>query len=225
MARILIIEDEKKVADFLTRGLTEEGYLVDVAEHGQAGQTKALSASYDLIILDRMLPDQDGIDVCNALRGQGLQNPILMLTARDAVEDRVEGLDAGADDYLIKPFAFEELLARIRVLLRRPVSDTQSKLQVANLELDLMKREVTCGDQNIVLTQREFELLAYMMKRPGRVLSRTMLEEQVWGHDFETGTNVVDVYINYLRKKINEAQAGIYTVRGIGYVLRNKDDA
>lgn len=225
MARILIVEDEKKVADFLTRGLSEEGHFIDVATHGQEGLTKAMSETYDLLILDRMLPDQDGIDVCNTLRGQGLHTPILMLTARDAVEDRVEGLDAGADDYLIKPFAFEELLARIRVLLRRPIADTQSTLQVADLKLDLMKREVTCADLNVVLTQREFELLAYMMKRPGRVLSRTMLEEQVWGHDFETGTNVVDVYINYLRKKINHAQAGIYTVRGIGYVLRNKDEA
>jgi len=225
MARILIIEDEKKVADFLTRGLGEEGHHTEVATLGQHGKKQALGESFDLIILDRMLPDQDGIEVCHALRGQGLHIPILMLTGRDAVEDRVEGLDAGADDYLVKPFAFEELLARIRVLLRRPITNTISNLQVADLDLDMMKREVRCGTKIIVLTQREFDLLAYMMKRPGRVLSRTILEEQVWGHDFDTGTNVVDVYINYLRKKIDTAQAGIFTVRGIGYVLRSKDEA
>jgi DNA-binding response OmpR family regulator len=223
MARILIIEDEKKVADFLTKGLTEEGYQITVAIQGGQGQKQAINEPYELIILDRMLPDQDGIDVCHALRGQGVDIPILMLTARDAVEDRVSGLDAGADDYLVKPFAFEELLARIRVLLRRPVSKTATCLRVGDLELDLVKREVSCQDQDIVLTQREFDLLAYMMKRPGRVLSRTMIEEQVWKHDFDTGTNVVDVYINYLRKKIDMAQAAIHTVRGIGYVLKNRE--
>lgn len=224
MARILIIEDEKKVADFLTKGLNEEGYQIAVAPNGHQGQKQALAESYELIVLDRMLPDQDGIEVCHALRGQGVNIPILMLTARDAVEDRVSGLDAGADDYLVKPFAFEELLARIRVLLRRPVGTVSTRLHIGNLELDLVKREALCNKKDIVLTQREFDLLAYMMKRPDRVLSRTIIEEQVWKHDFDTGTNVVDVYINYLRKKIDVAQATIHTVRGIGYILRTKEN-
>lgn len=224
MARILIIEDEKKVADFLTKGLSEEGYQITIATHGLQGQKQAITEPYELIVLDRMLPDKDGIEVCQALRGQGVETPILMLTARDAVEDRVSGLDAGADDYLVKPFAFEELLARIRVLLRRPTGTTDTCLRVGDLELDLVQRTVSCNAQNMVLTQREFDLLAYMMKRPGRVLSRTMIEEQVWKHDFETGTNVVDVYINYLRKKIDMAQATIHTVRGVGYVLRSREE-
>jgi DNA-binding response OmpR family regulator len=183
----------------------------------------AISETFDLIILDWMLPDTSGVVVCQHLRQRGASTPVLMLTARDAVEDKVTGLDAGADDYLVKPFAFEELLARIRVLLRRQTQLRTNLLRVADLEMDMVSREVRRGNRHIDLTPREYALLCYMMRRSGRVLSRTILTEQVWDHDFASGTNVVDVYINYLRKKIDQDSNRplIHTVRGIGYVLRD----
>jgi DNA-binding response OmpR family regulator len=220
--KVLIVEDEHRVSDFLNRGLTEEGHAVRVAHTGAEGLTVVEEGWPDLIILDWMLPDTEGVEVCRILRGRGVHTHILMLTARDAVEDRVGGLDAGADDYLVKPFAFEELLARIRAVTRRPSVAASDKITVGDLVVDLRAHSARRGEKDIELTPREFALLAYLIRRPGRVVSRTALMQDVWDQDFDSGTNVVDVYINYLRSKIHreDAPALIHTVRGIGYVLR-----
>jgi heavy metal response regulator len=220
--RILLVEDDKKVASFIRTGLEEEGYAVDVASEGEAGLFMGLDRLHDLIVLDVMLPKKPGFQVLRELRQAKVATPVLMLTARDTVEDKVQGLDAGADDYLTKPFVFAELLARVRALLRRRAEARSPKLQVADLVLDPATRSVTRGGQPITLTNREFALLEYLMRNAGRVLTRTAITEHVWDYDFDSGTNVIDVYVNYLRKKIDAGHELklLHTVRGAGYVLR-----
>ena len=220
--RILLVEDDKKVASFIRKGLEEEGYAVDVAADGEAGLFMGLDRLHDLIILDVMLPKKPGFQVLRELRQAKVATPVLMLTARDTVEDKVQGLDAGADDYLTKPFVFAELLARVRALLRRRAEARSPRLQVADLLLDPATRSVTRDGQPITLTNREFALLEYLMRNAGRVLTRTAITEHVWDYDFDSGTNVIDVYVNYLRKKIDAGHEPklIHTVRGAGYVLR-----
>ncbi|MBI2456866.1 MAG: response regulator transcription factor [candidate division NC10 bacterium] len=220
--RILVVEDDRKVASFIRKGLTEEGYAVDVASDGETGLAMGLDRLHDVIVLDVMLPGMPGFQVVRELRQAKVTTPVLLLTARDAVEDKVQGLDAGADDYLTKPFAFAELLARIRALLRRGTAARAPLLQVADLTLDPATRTVTRGREAISLTNREFALLEYLMRSAGRVLTRTMIAEHVWDYSFDSGTNVIDVYVNYLRKKIDAGRERklIHTVRGVGYVLK-----
>lgn len=220
--RILVVEDEPGVAHFLRQGLTESGYAVDVAEDGIEGLAYAASLDYDAIILDIMLPKMDGLSVLNHLREQKVQIPVLLLTARDKVDDRVRGLDIGADDYLVKPFAFNELLARLRALMRRPPLQNSPVIQVGDLELDPGRHLVRRAGQEIDLSPREFSLLEFLLRHPNQVLSRDQIMDHVWGLDFYSSTNVVDVYIGYLRKKIDRDfdTVLIHTVRGIGYCLR-----
>jgi heavy metal response regulator len=220
--RILVIEDEAKIAQFIKRGLKEEGYAVDVANDGEEGHFLLSSNDYDAIILDLMLPKIDGLTLCRTLRKEGNQTPIIMLTAKDTVKDKVKGLDSGADDYLPKPFAFEELLARVRVLLRKKDSRVQTQLRVGNLSLDLLTHKVTRDEREIDLTVKEYALLEYLMRNAGNIVTRTMISEHVWDISFDTFTNVIDVYINYLRNKIDSGFADkmIHTVRGKGYFLK-----
>ena len=219
--RILVVEDEKKIAGFVKRGLKEEGYAVDVAADGDEGYELASVNDYDLIILDLMLPKCDGVTLCKKLRADKLEAPVIMLTAKTSVQDKVTGLDAGANDYLTKPFAFEELLARMRVLLRKSVQPA-TRLQVADLVLDLLSHKVTRAARDIVLSSREFALLDYLMRNADTVVTRTMISEHVWDIDFDTNTNVIDVYINYLRNKIDADfdKKLIQTIRGRGYMLK-----
>jgi two-component system copper resistance phosphate regulon response regulator CusR len=221
--KILIVEDELKTADYLCKGLTEQGCAVDVAHNGTDGQHLALEHDYDVIVLDVMLPGIDGFTVLHALRAIK-QTPVIMLTARDRVEDRIKGLQGGADDYLVKPFAFVELLARVRVLLRRG-QPTPEKLQVGDLSLDCIRRKVSRDGENIELAPKEFSILEYLMRNRGRPLSRTMIVEHVWDMDYDGLTNIVDVYIRHLRSKIDDkwTQKMIQTVRGIGYMLDTPD--
>lgn len=218
---ILVVEDTIKVASFIQRGLESSQYQVDVEHDGEAGLNRVLVEDYDLVILDVMLPKMDGFSVVKAMRKQGVKVPVLLLTARGAVEDKVTGLDVGADDYLTKPFAFEELLARVRALLRRGVAAPEA-LELADLRLDPAKREVTRANKRIDLTAKEFALLEYLLRRQGEVLSRSVIAQHVWGVDYDTFTNVIDVYVNYLRKKIDSdfAIKLLHTVRGAGYVLK-----
>ena len=220
--RVLVVEDEKKVAHFIKKGLEEEGYAVDLAPDGEEGLGMAADGVHDLIILDIQLPRMDGLGVLHELRKKKVGIPVLLLTVRATIEDKVLGLDAGADDYLAKPFAFQELLARVRALLRRRAGVEPPVLQVADLTLDPARRLVTRSGQKIDLTPKEFTLLAYFIRNPGRVLTRTMISEHVWDYDFDTATNVIDVYVNYLRKKIDAGREPklIHTVRGVGYVLK-----
>jgi heavy metal response regulator len=220
--RLLVVEDEQKVASFIQQGLTEEGYAVDVASDGEAGLEMALDRLHDLMILDISLPKQDGISVLQALRQAQVTIPVLLLTVRANIEDKVLGLDAGADDYLTKPFAFQELLARVRALLRRRADAEPPVLQVADLTLDPARRLVERNGEKIELTPREFSLLDYFMRNPGRVLTRTMIGEHVWDYSFDTSTNIIDVYVNYLRKKIDTDREAklLQTIRGVGYVLK-----
>jgi heavy metal response regulator len=220
--RVLIVEDERKMAESLKRGLQEEGYAVDVADDGDDGWHFATENTYDVIVLDIALPKRDGIRLCRDIRGRGIKTPILMLTARDTVDAKVQALDSGADDYLTKPFAFAELLARLRALLRRSYTDLTLKLQVADLVLDPVTRRVTRAGRDMTLTQKEFALLECLMRHPNQVLSRTVLAESAWGESFDALTNVIDVYINYLRNKIDRdfEPKLIHTVRGAGYVLK-----
>lgn len=219
---ILIIEDERKIREFLRRGLAEEGYTVEVAADGNAGLELASGGAYDLIILDLLVPGRDGLDVCRALRAEGISTPVLMLTARDTVHDRVTGLDVGADDYLTKPFAFEELLARVRALLRRERVGRAPVLRAADLTLDPATRAVTRGGRTIDLSNREYQVLYLLMRHPDQILSRAVIEERVWGYDSEADSNVVDAYIRLLRRKVDlgHSKRLIHTVRGAGYVLR-----
>ena len=220
--RLLLVEDEKRVASFIQKGLKAERYLVEVAADGRQAMEMALARAYDLLILDLLLPVKNGIEICRQLREQGNQIPILMLTARDSVEDRVLGLQSGADDYLTKPFAFEELLARIQALLRRRgQTDLAPVLQAADLVLDKNSHEVRRAGKPIHLTPKEFALLEYLMRNPQRVLSRAMIEQNVWGLGHDPMTNVVDVYIKRLRNKIDRGskQQLIHTIHGIGYKL------
>ena len=220
--RILVIEDEKKIAEFIRRGLKEEGYSVDVAYDGQQGYQLAHLNEYDLIILDLMLPKIDGLSLCRQLRQEKITIPILILTVRDSVKDKVTGLDAGANDYLTKPFAFEELLARCRALLRSYGESEPTKLKVADLEFDLLSRRVTRAGREIELTVKESSLLEYLMRQAGRVVTRTMIAEHVWDMNFDSFTNVIDVYINRLRQKIDRGfeRPLIHTIRGRGYMIK-----
>ena len=222
--RLLVVEDEKKVARFINKGLEEEGYAVDLAFNGEEGLAMALDRVHDLIILDIALPKMDGLQVLKNLREKKVPTPVLLLTVRAAIEDKVLGLDSGADDYLTKPFAFEELLARIRALLRRVAEAGPPLLQVEDLVLDPARRLATRGGERIDLTSKEFALLEYLMRNAGRVLSRAMISEHVWDYDFDTETNVIDVYVNYLRRKIDSGREKkmIHTVRGSGYVLKSE---
>lgn len=220
--RILLVEDEIKMASFIARGLKEEDYVVDVANDGEKALFQAEINPYDLIILDVMLPIKDGITVCRELRNRKISIPILMLTSKDRVRDKVLGLNSGADDYLAKPFAFEELLARISALLRRDKIDKTGIIKIADLEMDQLKHKVTRAGKDIQLTSKEFALLEYLMLNGTHVVTRTMISEHVWHEDFDSFTNVIDVYMNFLRNKIDKGHKKqlIHTIHGKGYVLR-----
>jgi two-component system, OmpR family, response regulator len=223
--RLLIVEDDPKMAGLLQRGLAEEGYAVDVVESGTDAVWAGTENPYDAIVLDVMLPDVDGFEVCRRLRANDRWAPIVMLTARDAISDRVTGLDVGADDYLVKPFSFSELLARLRALIRRGPGERPAVIRAGTLELDPALHRVARGTEAIDLTAKEFALLEYLMRHPGELLSRTRLLEHVWDFGFESDSNVVDVYIRYLREKIDRPFGidSIETVRGSGYRLRDGD--
>ena len=220
--RVLVVEDERRLASIIKRGLIEEGYAVDAVYDGEEAQYMAETTTYDVIILDIMLPKKDGIAVCRDLRTKKINTPILMLTARDSVEDRVKGLDSGADDYVIKPFAFSELLARIRALLRRESLSKTPKIQVGDLLLDTLTREAWRGNRKIDLTTKEYSILEYFMSHPNMVITRTMLEENAWDYEYDSISNIIDVYIRRLRRKIDgEGEDSlIQTVRGAGYRLK-----
>ncbi|HEX9757569.1 MAG TPA: response regulator transcription factor [Nitrospiria bacterium] len=220
--RILVIEDEKKVGNFIRQALEEERYAVDNALDGEEGQDMAEAYDYDLIVLDLMLPKKLGVTILKELRRKGNTTPILVLTAKDAVPDKVATLDSGGDDYLTKPFSIEEFLARVRVLLRRAKPGHGPLLQVADLKVDPTTREVFRGSRKIDLTNKEYALMEYLIRNPGRVLTRSMIVEHVWNIDFDTGTNVIDVYVAYLRGKIDKGEAHplIKTIRGVGYTIK-----
>lgn len=221
--RILVVEDERKIAGFLQRGLEDEGHRVDVAADLAAGRSLADAAPYDLLLVDRMLPDGDGLSLIRELRKRGVGVPAICLTARDRVDERVEGLEVGADDYLVKPFAFDELLARMLAVTRR--SRGVDTLDVGDLHIDVPARRVSRGGAEVRLTAREFDLLRYLVERRGRVVSRTRLLEAVWDSTHDPGTNTVDVYISYLRAKIDKGfgRPLLHTVRGVGYVIEDRD--
>ena len=223
--RVLLIEDERKVASFIQRGLEAERYCVDVEYDGEAGFLRLCDGKYDLVILDVMLPKQDGLTVLRNIRERQFNVPVLLLTARDTTADKVAGLDQGADDYLTKPFAFEELLARVRALLRRGAPAAVPLLSIADLRLDPATHQVTRAGKRLELTAKEFALLEFFLRRPGRVLSRALIAQHVWGVDFDTFTNVIDVYVNYLRRKIDSEFEPklLHTVRGAGYMLKVPD--
>lgn len=220
--RVLVVEDEQKMADLIKRGLEEEGMEVETAYDGETGLQAGRAGKHDLMILDVMLPGRDGFEVSRTLREAGIKTPILMLTAHDATEMKVKGLDSGADDYLTKPFAFAELLARLRALQRRSHAEETTKLQVGDLTLDLITRHASRGGKEVPLTGKEFALLEFFMRHPDEILSRELLSEKVWEETFDTLTNVIDVYINYLRNKIDRQFEPklIQTVRGVGYLLK-----
>ena len=223
--KILIVEDEEKTADYLRTGLAESGFVVDVAAQGDEGLHLARSGGYDLVVLDVMLPGQDGWSIVTELRCGGLQTPVLFLTARDAVDDRVKGLDLGADDYLVKPFAFSELLARVRTLLRRGPARLPDVLCIADLEIDLVRHRASRASQRLDLTPKEFALLALLVRRSGEALTRTLIAEQVWDMNFDSNTNVVEAAIKRLRAKVDGPFSTrlLHTIRGMGYVLEVRD--
>ncbi|MCG3204679.1 MAG: Transcriptional regulatory protein CusR [Elusimicrobia bacterium] len=219
--KVLIVEDDKSIRNFVSQGLKEEGHVVTTAADGKTGFDLALSNDFELLILDLMLPKMDGLTICRLLRERGCNFPVVMLTAKDSVENRVEGLDVGADDYLVKPFAFSELLARIRAVCRRKTSEGKTQMELGGLRVDLVRHKVEYEKTQIELTSREFLLLKYFMSHPGHVLSRTMIIESVWGYDFQAGTNIIDVYVNFLRKKLKKltGKDWIRTLRNRGYVF------
>jgi two-component system, OmpR family, copper resistance phosphate regulon response regulator CusR len=221
---ILIVEDETKTAAFLRKGLSENGFVVDVSQDGEEGLELALHREYDLLILDVLLPGREGWSILAELRRVGKKIPVLFLTARDRVQDRVKGLELGADDYLIKPFAFSELLARVRSILRRGSGIQEQTLNVCDLQIDLLRHKVTRGSKRIDMTSKEFALLSLLARRSGEVLSRTLIAEQVWDMNFDSGTNVVDVAIRRLRSKVDDPfpKKLIHSVRGVGYVLEDR---
>ena len=220
--KILVIEDDPTVGQFVKRGLEQQRWGVDLSANGDEGEQMATSGNYDLIILDMRLPGKSGAQVLNSLRARGFERPVLVLTAQDAIDAKVETLRAGADDYVTKPFAFEELLARVEALSRRPRVLVSPALKVADLELHLDTREVTRAGDPIELTPKEYTVLEYLMRHAGRVMSRTLITEYAWGYHFDPGTNIVDVVINHLRKKIDASHSPklIHTIRGVGYVIR-----
>lgn len=222
--RILVVEDQKKMSGFLRKGLTEAGYSVDVAESGSAAEAMVAENIYDLIILDVMLPDQNGFDTARHMRRDGYLGPILMLTALGNTKDKVHGLDAGADDYLTKPFSFDELLARVRALFRRQGSAVDSVLRFYDLEMDLINRRVSRENKPVSLTPKEFALLEYFLRNPNRPISRTEISEHIWDVRFDSDSNVIDVYVNMLRKKVDHSFKTklIHTVVGAGYALREE---
>ncbi len=222
--RILVVEDEKKVASFIKRGLEEEEFQVDVAYDGEEGLHLAETNPYDLVLMDVMLPKMDGLSVIREMRKKEIITPVLCLTAKDAVEDIVSGLDSGSDDYLTKPFAFAELLARVRSLLRRGQKDRGADIHFADLRLDPVAHKVWRGDKEIELTAKEYALMEYFMRNPNQILTRTMIAEHVWDYTFDSFTNIIDVYVNYLRKKVDRDydKKLIHTVRGVGYVLKEE---
>ena len=221
--RILVVEDDPTIADFVAKGLRENGFAVDVAGDGEQGLDAARTAPYDAAIVDVMLPRRDGLALIDALRGRGIRTPVLILSARRSVDDRVRGLQAGGDDYLTKPFAFAELLARVQALIRRATGASEpTRLAYADLSMDLLSRKVARGGQPLDLRPREFALLEYLLRNPGKVLSKTMILSHVWGYNFDPNTNVVDVLVSRLRDRIDRpfAHKLLHTVRGVGYVLK-----
>ncbi len=221
--KILLVEDERKVANLIKKGFEEEGLIVDIAEDGEIALQKVSADGYDLIILDIMLPGKDGIEVLKEMRARGIMKPIMMLTAKDTTTDKVLGLDAGADDYITKPFVFEELLARVRALLRRGHAIEKAQpIQIHDLVIDPVTRKVTRAGKEIELTTKEYGLLEYMARNKNRILTRTMIAENVWDYQFDSLTNIIDVYINYLRKKVDKDHQKklIHTVRGVGYMIK-----
>jgi len=222
--RILIVEDEKKAAAYLSKGLAENGFVADIAQDGEEGLHLARSGGYDLVILDIQLPMRDGWSVLETLRREGISTPVLLLTARDAVHDRVRGLELGADDYLVKPFAFSELLARVRSVLRRGQARSTETMRIADLEIDVLRHRAQRAARRLDLTPKEFALLSLLARRAGEALSRTVIAEQVWDMNFDGGTNVVDVHVRRLRAKVDDPFASklIHTVRGVGYVLEKR---
>lgn len=219
--RVLLVEDDSRIAHFIQKGLAESGYVVDLVGDGLEAVSHVAATSYDVIILDVMLPGLDGFRVLQSLRQQGQKMPVLMLTARDTTDDKVRGLDAGADDYLTKPFSFAELEARLRALLRRGTGEASAQLTFGDISIDPVSHTVKRGEAQIEMTPKEYAVLEYFMRSPGRVLTRTMIIEHVWQYQFDTDTNLVDVYINRLRRKLNDADGRLLqTVRGVGYSLR-----
>ena len=220
--KILVVEDEKKVGAFIKKGLEEDRYSVEVAFDGDKGEELASQGSFDLIILDILMPKKDGLTMLKELRAKQITTPVLMITAKGSVEDKVKGLDTGADDYLVKPFAIAELLARVRSLLRRGGPEKSTALTVADLTLDLVSHKATRGENLIELTGKEYTLLEYFMRNTNKVLSRTIISEHIWNYNFDTGTNIIDVYINHLRNKIDGEfeKKLIHTVRGVGYMMK-----
>ncbi|MCL4551669.1 MAG: response regulator transcription factor [Bacteroidetes bacterium] len=223
--RILVVEDEKKVASFIKKGLEEELFQVDTAGNGKEGLDRALHEEYDLIISDIMMPQMSGIQMIKELRGNNIETPILLLTIKDSTKDKVDGLDSGADDYLTKPFAFEELIARVRALLRRKETQKSNVLTIDNLRMDLVAHKVLRDNKEIILTPREYSILEYLLRNKNKIVSRTKLIEHVYDFHFDSGTNVIDVYINKLRSKIdqNTAKQLIQTVRGTGYIIKEQN--
>ncbi|MBH2033070.1 MAG: response regulator transcription factor [Pseudomonadales bacterium] len=224
--KVLLVEDETKIADFVCAGFREQGFLVEHCSDGTAGFNRAFNGTFDVLVLDIMLPGRDGLSILKGLRKAGNVTPVILLTARNELDDRIEGLSLGADDYLAKPFFVEELIARVHALLRRVSGERQNTLEVGDLRLDRITREVTWRDESVDMTGREFNLIEYLMRSPGRVLTRTQILEHVWGYDFDPSTNVVDVCIQRIRKKITslgamgEGESPIESVRGVGYRFR-----
>jgi heavy metal response regulator len=223
--RILVVEDDKGTARFIQKGLSEEGFLTDVVSGGEEGMFMATTEIYDLIVLDVMLPEINGFEVLRCIRQKGVSTPVLFLTAKDEKDDIIHGLDLGADDYLVKPFAFAELLARIRAVLRRgQTSDQMQKLIIGDLVLDRVTRQARRNDKIIELTAKEFQLLEYMMRNAGQILTKTMILDRVWGYDFDTQSNIIEVHVNRLRAKVDKdfSTKLIHTVRGVGYVIKTQ---
>ncbi len=224
---VLFVEDEAKIANFVRAGLKEQGFVVDYCDNGDEGYLRALENEYDVLVLDIMVPGKDGLSILKLLRGQGRNAPVILLTARNELDDRLAGLNLGADDYIAKPFFVEELAARIHAVVRRSVSNRQNILSVGPIKLDRITREVTCDRQAIELTSREFNLLEYLMRSPGRVFTRTQILEHVWGYDFNPNTNVVDVCIQRIRKKIDPIDEAVWieSIRGVGYRFRKPESS
>jgi DNA-binding response OmpR family regulator len=224
---ILYVEDEAKIASFVCAGLKENGFVVDYCDNGNEGYTHAMENDYDVIVLDIMLPGKDGLAILKSMRRAGRNIPVILLTARNELDDRIEGLNLGADDYIAKPFFVEELIARLHAVVRRVSGDRQNILSAGNLKLDRITREVTCNQQSVELTTREFNFLEYLMRSPGRVFTRTQILEHVWGYDFNPNTNLVDVCIQRIRKKLEQVGGTGYleSVRGVGYRFRNTESS